>query len=47
MQQNEEAKAILEQFVQAHPDDEYADDAQFLLDKLGLSPEEIIAEFDK
>ena len=43
----EEAKLAYEAFLQKYPNDEFADDAQFLLKNLGKSPEEIIKVFEK
>ena len=42
----EEAKTIYETFLQKYPNDEFADDAKFLLDNLGKSEEEIIKQFE-
>ncbi len=43
----DEAKQAYEAFLQKYPNDEFADDAQFLLNNLGKSPEEIIKGFEK
>lgn len=43
----EEAKLAYEAFLQKYPNDEFADDAQFLLKNLGKSPEEIIKGFEQ
>lgn len=43
----DEAKAAYEAFLQKYPNDEFADDAQFLLNNLGKSPEEIIKGFEQ
>ncbi len=42
----EQARQIYESFIKSYPDHELADDAQFLLDNLGKSDEEIIREFE-
>ena len=42
----DEAKAIYESFLQKYPNDDFADDAKFLLDNLGKSEEEIIKQFE-
>lgn len=41
----EGAKKLYEDFLQRYPNDEFADDAQFLLKNLGKSDEEIIQGF--
>ncbi len=41
-----EAKLAYEAFLKKYPNDEFADDAQFLLNNLGKSPEEIIKGFE-
>jgi len=43
----DEAKTAYEAFLKKYPNDEFADDAQFLLNNLGKSPEELIREFEK
>jgi TolA-binding protein len=43
----DEAKTAYEAFLNQYPNDEFADDAQFLLNNLGKSPEEIIKGFEK
>lgn len=43
----DEAKVVFELFLQKYPKDDFADDAQFLLDNLGKSEEEIIKAFEK
>lgn len=43
----DEAKTAYEAFLAKYPNDEFADDAQFLLNNLGKSPEEIIKGFEK
>lgn len=45
LQQLEEARAVYEDFLARYPQDDFADDAQFLLDNLGKSDEEIIQSF--
>lgn len=47
LKQLEEAKTAYEAFLEKYPNDEFADDAQFLLQNLGTSPEEIIKGFEK
>jgi tetratricopeptide (TPR) repeat protein len=42
----EEAKVIYEQFIADYPDHPMADDAQYSLDNLGKSPDELIKEFE-
>ncbi|WP_170110163.1 tetratricopeptide repeat protein [Flavilitoribacter nigricans] len=42
----EEARAIYEDFLATYPQDDFADDARFLLDNLGKTDEEIIQSFD-
>jgi len=43
----EEAKVLYEDFIKKYPKDDFADDAQFLLDNLGKSEEELIRNFQK
>lgn len=43
----EEARPLYEAFLQKYPKDDFADDAQFLLDNLGKSEEEIIRAFQE
>ncbi len=43
----EEAKQVYEEFLQKYPNDDFADDTQFLLKNLGKSEEEIIQQFEK
>ena len=43
----DEAKLAYEAFLKKFPNDEFADDAQFLLKNLGKSPEEIIKGFEQ
>lgn len=41
----DEAKVLYEEFLAKYPDDDFADDTQFLLDNLGKDDEEIINSF--
>ncbi|MFN7117252.1 MAG: tetratricopeptide repeat protein [Saprospiraceae bacterium] len=43
----EEARPLYQEFLQKYPNDDFADDAQFLLDNLGKSEEEIIRAFQE
>lgn len=43
----DEAKVLYEAFIKKYPKDDFADDAQFLLDNLGKSEEELIRNFQK
>lgn len=43
----DKAKQAYEAFIAKYPNDEFADDAQFLLNNLGKSAEEIVKEFEK
>lgn len=43
----EEARPLYQEFLQKYPNDEFADDAQFLLENLGKSEEEIIRSFQE
>lgn len=43
----DEAKLAYDAFLKKFPNDEFADDAQFLLNNLGKSPEEIIKGFEQ
>ena len=43
----DEARTLYEQFLEAYPNDEFADDTRFLLENLGKSDEEIINSFTK
>ncbi len=47
MQQFDKAKALYEEFIAKHPQDEFADDTKFLLENLGKSDEEIIKQFEE
>lgn len=47
LKDNEKAKAMYEQFLEKYPEHELADDVQFSLDNLGISPEEIIKRFEE
>ncbi len=46
MQQYDKARGLYQEFVEKHPEDEFADDTQFLLKNLGKSDEEIIKQFE-
>ena len=41
------AKIIYTMFLEKYPQDDFADDAQFLLKNLGKKPEDILKEFEK
>ncbi|MCU0348300.1 MAG: tetratricopeptide repeat protein [Saprospiraceae bacterium] len=43
----DEAKLAYEAFLKKYPNDDFADDAKFLLGNLGKSPEEIIKGFER
>lgn len=43
----EEAKKLYEEFLQKYPDNDFADDTQFLLENLGKSEEELIKSFEE
>lgn len=47
MNQDEASRPLYEKFITTYPEDEFADDAQFLLDNLGKTDEEIIQSFQK
>lgn len=47
LKQYDEAKKQYEAFIKKYPDNEFADDAQFLLNNLGKSEEELIRSFEK
>jgi tetratricopeptide (TPR) repeat protein len=47
LKKTEEAKTQYEVFLKKFPDNDFADDAQFLLDNLGKSEEELINSFQK
>ncbi|MBT8221501.1 MAG: tetratricopeptide repeat protein, partial [Bacteroidia bacterium] len=47
MGKKEEAKPLYEQFIAAHPEHSFADDAEFQLKNLGKSSSEIIDAFEK
>lgn len=47
LKQLEEAKTLYEQFLQKYPKDDFADDAQFLLNNLGKSEDEMLRSFQK
>ena len=46
LQRHEEAKALYESFLEKYPEDDFADDTQFLLQNLGKTDEEIIQSFE-
>ncbi len=43
----EEAKAVYDAFLAKYPDNDFADDTEFLLKNLGKSEEEIIKQFEQ
>lgn len=47
LKQIDEARVQYEAFLQKYPDNDFADDAQFLLENLGKSEEELINSFQK
>ncbi len=47
MKQVDQAKAIYESFLKKYPNDEFADDTQFLLNNLGKTDDEIIKSFEQ
>lgn len=47
LNRKEEAEEAYRLFLERYPDDEFADDAQFLLDNLNKNEEEIINEFEE
>ena len=47
MNQTDQAKAIYETFLQKYPNNDFADDTQFLLKNLGKSDDEIIKSFEE
>ncbi len=47
LKQIEDARVQYEAFLKKYPDNDFADDAQFLLDNLGKSEEELINSFQK
>jgi len=46
LQRHEEAKELYETFLAKYPNDDFADDTQFLLQNLGKTDEEIIQSFE-
>ncbi|MBX2876266.1 MAG: tetratricopeptide repeat protein [Saprospiraceae bacterium] len=46
LQRHDEAKTLYESFLEKYPDDDFADDTQFLLKNLGKTDEEIIQSFE-
>lgn len=47
LKNTEAARELYQQFLEKHPDNEFADDTQFLLENLGKDDEEIIQSFQK
>lgn len=47
LKNTEKARALYTEFLQKYPNDDFADDTQFLLDNLGKNDEEIINSFGK
>ena len=47
MKQIDQARSIYESFLEKYPNDEFADDTQFLLNNLGKSDDEIIKGFEQ
>lgn len=47
LKQIESARVLYEQFIADYPSDEFVDDAQFLLNNLGKSDEEILKSFEQ
>ena len=43
----EEARTLYEEFLERYPQNEFSDDARFLLENLGKDEEEIIRSFEK
>lgn len=43
----EDSRTVYEEFLKKYPDDDFADDASFLLKNLGKSEEEIMRQFEK
>jgi len=46
LQNDEQARALYEQFIEKYPNDDFVDDAQILLESLGKSNEEIFQQFE-
>lgn len=46
MKKIDEARALYQEFIEKFPDNDFADDAQFLIDNLGKTEEEIINNFE-
>ncbi len=46
LKRSDEAKPLFEEFLAKYPNDEFADDAKFLLNNLGKTEEEIIKQFE-
>ncbi len=47
LKQYDEARSVYEDFLAKHPEDPFADDTQFLLEKLGKTDDEIIKDFEQ
>lgn len=47
LKKHDEARELYEAFLQKYPNDDFADDTQFLLQNLGKSDEEIIQSFEQ
>ncbi len=47
LKNNDEAKRLYQLFIEYFPNHEFADDAQALIDNMGLSPEELIRKFEQ
>ncbi|MEN0006956.1 MAG: tetratricopeptide repeat protein, partial [Bacteroidota bacterium] len=43
----DEARKLYEEFLERYPEDDFADDTQFLLENLGKDDEEIIKSFQE
>ncbi|MEO1516564.1 MAG: tetratricopeptide repeat protein [Bacteroidota bacterium] len=46
LKKHDEALAVYKSFLEKHPNDEFADDTQFLIENLGRSDDEIIKSFE-
>lgn len=46
LKRTEDARALYQLFLQKYPEDDFADDAQILLDNLGKTEEEILQQFE-
>lgn len=47
LKDDEGARALYEEFIEKYPENDFADDAEFLLKNLGKSEEEILREFEE